>query len=193
MKHGLPTQIVWERTLRGKNVKQDPATMAWNLFLLQSIKKLTTSRGSWKPFPRPHALSGFPSSARTHPSPRSKPVLRKHFREGVSLVLQGPRTITDRKGNPVPHLSEKEAEVLLTNVLKLFSDYHDTKPRRVVVHKTSKYWPEELGGFRKASSTPPATFPPYQPIPECACPCQSRSLNTMGTPPLTWFARKSLP
>jgi len=32
MKHGLPTQIVWERTLRSKNVKQDPATMAWNLF-----------------------------------------------------------------------------------------------------------------------------------------------------------------
>jgi len=54
-------------------------------FLLQSIIKLTTSRGSWKPFPRPHALSGFPSSARTHPSPRSKPVLRKHFREGVRV------------------------------------------------------------------------------------------------------------
>jgi hypothetical protein len=128
----------------------------------------------------------------------SKPALKTSLAQafsgrGKGLVLQGPRTITDRKGNPVPHLSEKEAEVLLTNVLKLFSDYHDTKPRRVVVHKTSKYWPEELGGFRKASSTPPATFPPYQPIPECACPCQSRSLNTMGTPPLTWFARKSLP
>jgi hypothetical protein len=193
MKHGLPTQIVWERTLRGKNVKQDPATMAWNLFTA-IYQKANNVPWQLETLPEATCFVGI-SFFRSDPSkPALKTSLAQAFSgRGKGLVLQGPRTITDRKGNPVPHLSEKEAEVLLTNVLKLFSDYHDTKPRRVVVHKTSKYWPEELGGFRKASSTPPATFPPYQPIPECACPCQSRSLNTMGTPPLTWFARKSLP
>jgi hypothetical protein len=193
MKHGLPTQIVWERTLRGKNVKQDPATMAWNLFTA-IYQKANNVPWQLETLPEATCFVGI-SFFRSDPSkPALKTSLAQAFSgRGKGLVLQGPRTITDRKGNPVPHLSEKEAEVLLTNVLKLFSDYHDTKPRRVVVHKTSKYWPEELGGFRKASSTPPATFPPYQPIPECACPCQSRSLNTMGTPPLTWFARKYLP
>jgi hypothetical protein len=183
MKHGLPTQIVWERTLRGKNVTQDPATMAWNLFTA-IYHKANNVPWQLETLPEATCFVGI-SFFRSDPF---KPVLKTSLAQafsgrGKGLVLQGPRTITDRKGNPVPHLSEKEAEVLLTNVLKLFSDYHDTKPRRVVVHKTSKYWPEELGGFRKASSTPPATFPPYQPIPECACPCQSRSLNTMGIPP----------
>jgi hypothetical protein len=150
MKHGLPTQIVWERTLRGKNVSQDPATMAWNLFTA-IYQKANNVPWQLETLPEATCFVGI-SFFRSDPSkPALKTSLAQAFSgRGKGLVLQGPRTITDRKGNPVPHLSEKEAEVLLTNVLKLFSDYHDTKPRRVVVHKTSKYWPQELGGFRKA-------------------------------------------
>jgi hypothetical protein len=142
MKHGLPTQIVWERTLRGKNVTQDPATMAWNLFTA-IYHKANNVPLQLETLPEATCFVGI-SFFRSDPSkPALKTSLAQAFSgRGKGLVLQGPRTITDRKGNPVPHLSEKEAEVLLTNVLRLFSDYHDKKPRRVVVHKTSKYWPE---------------------------------------------------
>jgi hypothetical protein len=119
MKHGLPTQIVWERTLRGKNVKQDPATMAWNLFTA-IYQKANNVPWQLETLPEATCFVGI-SFFRSDPS---KPMLKTSLAQafsgrGKGLVLQGPRTITDRKGNPVPHLSEKEAEVLLTNVLKL--------------------------------------------------------------------------
>ena len=69
---------------------------------------------------------------------------------GEGLVLQGPKSVTDRRGNPTPHLGEKEAEELLREVLKLYTDFHDIPPRRVVIHKTSRYWPDELRGFKRA-------------------------------------------
>jgi hypothetical protein len=40
--------------------------------------------------------------------------------------------------------------------VQLYSDFHDgISPHRVVVHKTSRYWPEELRGFAAAISNVP--------------------------------------
>lgn len=69
---------------------------------------------------------------------------------GEGLVLQGPKAICDRDRDPAPHLGEREAEQLLRDVLRLYADFHEMPPRRVVLHKSSRYWPEELRGFRRA-------------------------------------------
>ena len=38
----------------------------------------------------------------------------------------------------------------MERVLELYEKHFDEKPNRVVIHKTSRYWPEELEGFQSA-------------------------------------------
>ena len=64
-------------------------------------------------------------------------------REG--LVMKGERAVVDKtRGDGSPHLSEQGAEKLIKGAIKLYAQSSGTKPKRVVVHKTSRYWPEEL-------------------------------------------------
>jgi hypothetical protein len=72
------------------------------------------------------------------------------FGAGEGLVLKGRRAIIDKQRDRKPHLDEIAAEQLLTQAVDLYSRQTKTSPRRVVIHKTSKYWPEELRGFKKA-------------------------------------------
>jgi hypothetical protein len=48
-----------------------------------------------------------------------------------------------------PHLDEEGAESLLKLVLTKYGEQKGGVPRRIVIHKTSKFWEKELAGFRK--------------------------------------------
>lgn len=151
MRYALPTQIVWESTLRGKTLTQDPATMAWNFFTAL-YHKANNIPWQLEWLPDDTCFVGI-SFFRSDPAKAAlQTSLAQAFSgRGEGLVLQGPKTVTDREGNPTPHLGENEAERLLCDVLKLFTDHHGVQaPRRVVIHKTSRYWPAELRGFQKA-------------------------------------------
>ena len=151
MSSGLTTQLAWESTLRGESGNQDPASTAWNLMTalyykagnipwqLQSVPPNTCFVGVsfYKETPHPHA--GMQSS------------LAQIFSgAGEGLVLKGERAVVDRKRDRKAHMSEKGAEQLLCRALATYEEVHQTRPGRVVVHKTSRYWPEELAGFKKA-------------------------------------------
>lgn len=69
---------------------------------------------------------------------------------GEGLVLRGSRAIIDEITRS-PHLSEKGAFQLMVNVLEEYQKQMRQLPRRLVVHKTSRYRTEELQGFEKAS------------------------------------------
>ena len=69
---------------------------------------------------------------------------------GEGLVLRGGRAIIDRITRS-PHLSEKAAFQLMKNALALYEKQMRQLPTRLVVHKSSRYWPEELSGFMKAA------------------------------------------
>jgi hypothetical protein len=69
---------------------------------------------------------------------------------GEGLVLKGQKAVVDKKRDRNAHLDERGAEQLLTQAINLFTQHHKGKPARVVMHKTSRYWPEELAGFKKA-------------------------------------------
>jgi len=45
---------------------------------------------------------------------------------------------------------KKSFRLILERALKSYQVQHKNPPKRVVVHKTSRYWPEELRGLRKA-------------------------------------------
>lgn len=150
MRHGIPTQMAWESTLRGHGLTQDPATMAWNFFTALYYK---ANNIPWQLEVLPEntcyvGISFFrvnPNEATLHTS-----LAQAFSGHGEGLVLQGPKAICDRERDPAPHLGEREAEQLLRNVLQLYADFHEMPPRRVVLHKSSRYWPEELRGFERA-------------------------------------------
>ena len=68
--------------------------------------------------------------------------------EGDAFVLRGHKfQWAERKKSP--HLNEVAAESLLKLVLTKYGELKGGVPRRIVIHKTSKFSESELAGFRK--------------------------------------------
>lgn len=156
MRYGIPTQMIWESTLSGVGRTQDDATMAWNFYTAIYYK---ANNIPWRLEVVPQntcfvGISFFrpnPNDAALHTS-----LAQAFSGSGEGLVLQGPKAIVDDRRDRAPHLEEREAQKLLRSAIDLYVDYHDgVKPKRVVVHKTSRYWPEELRGFDTAVSDIP--------------------------------------
>ena len=49
-----------------------------------------------------------------------------------------------------PHLSSEQSQTILRRVLEVYEKQVGTKPRKVVVHKTSRYTDDEKAGFEAA-------------------------------------------
>lgn len=72
---------------------------------------------------------------------------------GDGLVLRGQDFHWDTaKNGSSPHLSAELARDLIDSVLRRYRDEMKQVPRRVVIHKTSKFWPKERDGFEDALS-----------------------------------------
>ncbi len=150
MKFGFPTQIVWERRLRGEGLTQDPASMAWNLFTALYYK---AGNIPWQLHQVPPNTCfigvSFYKDSPTKEAEMQTSLAQVFSGSGEGLVLKGQKAVIDKKRDRRAHLDERGAEQLMGQALRLYEQHHHTKPSRVVVHKTSKYWPEELAGFKK--------------------------------------------
>ncbi len=149
MRSALTTQLVWESTLEGSRKMQDPATVAWNICTALYYK---ADNMPWElKFSSPRTcfvgISFYRES--DDPNAATRTALAQAFSDtGEGLVLKGDRVTWDRERDRKPHLSRVASERLLKDALALYSQHHDGPPKRVVLHKTSRFWPEELAGFR---------------------------------------------
>jgi hypothetical protein len=66
------------------------------------------------------------------------------------VVLRGEKFHWDEQLGTSPHLQQQDAVALVARVLREYERVHGRKPSRVIIHKTSAYWPEELTGFKEA-------------------------------------------
>lgn len=157
MPFGIPTQIVLPRTLREispddleSRTLQDPATRAWNLTTALYYK------AGGHPWRLAHVQPGTCYVGisfyreRFSDNPRLRTSLAQVFTHtGDGLVLRGrPFEWDDPRRSP--HLTEEGALNLLQDALALYRRHTQSSPQRVVVHKSSRYWDEELDGFREA-------------------------------------------
>src|SRR5207248_1261985 len=55
-----------------------------------------------------------------------------------------------KEGSKSPHLTEEQSGQLIDLVLDRYEKEMGTRPTRVVVQKTSRYWPSERAGFADA-------------------------------------------
>lgn len=146
MRTGFTTQLVWESTLKESN----SASVAWNLFTALYYK---AGNNPWRLQSLPEStcyvgVSFFKDSPRIGADMQTS--LAQVFGAGEGIVLKGEKALIDKERDRKPHLTEEGAEKLLLRAIQSYTLQHSTPPKRVVVHKTSRFWPEELRGMRKA-------------------------------------------
>jgi hypothetical protein len=152
MQRGLRTQMLRPETIQSSLIEESgdldhPADLAWNLFTGVYFKG---GGLPWGPvgipegtchigitFYRPH---GERSAMRTS-------VAQAFAENGDAFVLRGQRFTWEGKW---PHLPADESSRLITDVLSMYRKEMGRPARRVVVHKQSRFFPDERAGFEDA-------------------------------------------
>lgn len=152
MKYRIPTQILQAATAEGRD--QTPASrIAWNYFTGMYCK---AGGYAWSPYGLAPGTCyvgiGFyrPLGSRF---PTIQTSLVQAFDDrGEGLVLRGHDFDWDpsKTGSNSPHLTADAAQRLMALALDQYEQVMHQTPTRVVVHKTSRYWPDERDGFRAA-------------------------------------------
>jgi hypothetical protein len=147
MKLRKPLQLGLESSLFSSR-SQHPATKAWNFCVAQYYK--ATGALPWKldgmdPNTCFAGISFFQQL--TDDSFRMRTSLAQVFSgDGEAFVVRGHPFNWDQKKSP--HLPREGAEALMRLIIKGYREFHsDQAPQRVVIHKTSKFYQEEVEGF----------------------------------------------
>ncbi len=149
MKYRIPTQILRQSTIDGRD-KDKPSKIAWNFFTGLYFK---AGGLPWSPtelvpctcyvgvsFYRP--IGTWMDTVETS-------LVQAFDEHGNGLVLRGQDFTWDseKEGTSSPHLSEVKAFQLVDLVLRRYQEEMQQTPQRVVVHKSSRFWPGERAGF----------------------------------------------
>lgn len=165
MQYGIPTQLVWPRTLRltpspatpGQRT-QDVATRAWN-FTTALYHKAGGSPWRLAELEPGVCFVGvsffrevFGESPRIHTS-----MAQAFTAAGDGYVLRGGTFEWDeRRHGKSPHLDRQLAASLLRDVIELYQKQNrGSLPTRIVMHKSSRFWEDELAGFEEACELVP--------------------------------------
>ena len=159
---GLPIQLILPSTydpatrrkqkMRPDRIRQlqDEATRAWNLHAALYYK---AGGLPWRLIRDPTQLttcfvgvSFFASLDRSHLLTSMAQIFDER---GDGIVVRG-APVELQKHDRTPHLSEDDANALLTDALGRYRQEHRTLPARAVVHKTSSFNDAEMAGFSSA-------------------------------------------
>jgi hypothetical protein len=149
MKWGIPLQLLQHRTAAGKGSNlQEKATRAWNFCTAQYYKKEGIP---WRPITLQGHTCYIGVSFYVAQDLNDRLTMRSSVAQafdylGQGLVLRGDPFEWDvEKLGRTPHLTQEAARKLLRDTLNEYMRVNGTPPRRVVIHKTSKFWGAEHG------------------------------------------------
>lgn len=154
MQHRLPTQILLESTTRQIETRRSldhETEVAWNLTNAMYFK---AGGLPWSPTGL-HPGSCFVGVSFARPlgsaSTLFSSVVQAFDEQGDGLVLRGHDFHWDEaRDGRAPHLPADTAAALIDMVLERYKSERGQLPRRVVVHKSSRYEPAEREGFQDA-------------------------------------------
>ena len=150
MQYNTPIQLIREYVLHENNKSQDSATKAWNLCTALYYKALQTI--PWKlevDENRPKVCFVGIGFYRSRDKKTIQTSLAQIFNEnGKGVILRGTPVIED-KDDRKPHLSYEQSYTLLKDALNKYKFATGSMPSRLVLHKTSKYYEDEIEGFEK--------------------------------------------
>ena len=147
-----PLQLIREYVLSESKGVQDRATRAWNFCTAIYYKAMQTI--PWKldrDVNLPPACYVGVSFYRSRDKETIQTSLAQVFNEnGNGIILRG-SAVAEDKDDKVPHLNYQQAFDLMDKALEHYSFAVSGIPGRLVLHKTSKFYPDELSGFEKAA------------------------------------------
>jgi hypothetical protein len=151
----IPSQIIRPETLLFEGT-QDRCLVAWNIVVGMLYK---CQRGH--PWKLTHleentcyvGISFFNEKGK---ETRRASLAQIFLDSGESFVLRGESfNWTNKKHPNSPHLSRDDAYSLMCYVLEHYRSIRGQYPNRIVIHKSSNFWDEELEGFQEATKTIP--------------------------------------
>lgn len=156
MKYRIPTQILLQKVTealpKAKNV-DSKSECAWNVFTGLYFKAggIPWSPTGFAPGTCYIGISFFrPVGWRRTNTVRTS-IAQAFDEHGGGLVLRGQDFVWDeQKFGRSPHLSEEQSAELIQMVLRRYQDEMKQTPSRVVVHKSSRFWPAERSGLEQA-------------------------------------------
>lgn len=148
----VPIQVLRRHTYVDAEAKQSEGTRAWNLAVSLYYK---SGRIPWRPSALP-ANTCFIGISFHHLKRRVGEIAYASVAQAFAndlepFALKGASIPPDQRRDRQPYLTEGQAHDLLARVIKAYEDETGIAPSRVVVHKTSRYQPEEEAGFRRAA------------------------------------------
>jgi len=158
MDYKIPTQIIRADTLEFVGT-QEKHTVFWNLAVGLLYK---SQRGH--PWKLAHlddntcyvGISFFKEKGGTNKLLRAS-MAQVFLDTGESFILRGEAfDVKTKNEEKNPHLSKENAMKLIEKVLEQYKIVRNILPQRIVIHKSSNYWVDELEGFKEASKTIPA-------------------------------------
>ncbi|HEC91442.1 MAG TPA: hypothetical protein ENI51_00350 [Candidatus Atribacteria bacterium] len=149
MRWHMPTQIIRPRTLYFRGT-QDKSMVAWNLAV--GILYKSQKGHPWKisKLEKDTCYVGisFYREFLGKKEYKRTSMAQIFLDTGESFVLRGdPFEWKSRSKPNSPHLDRIRAKKLIEKVLKQYHENRGNYPSRLVVHKSSNYWPEEKEGF----------------------------------------------
>lgn len=160
MKYRLPTQIIRQRTTEAVPSSREvdhKSRVAWNVFSSLYFKSggIPWSPKGLEPGTCYVGIS-FYRPAGVGSKLLCTSVAQAFNEYGEGLVLRGQDFVWDpRAYGRSPHLSHEQAKALIDLVFKRYRDEVKQMPRRVVIHKSSRFWPAEKEGFQEALGVVP--------------------------------------
>ena len=153
MKYQKPTQIIRESTTgyttedRGM---EDLATCAWNIFTGMYFKVGGLPWGPVDLAPTTCFVGVSFFRPLGEPSFMRASIAQAFNEHGEGLVLRGQKFQWDDELGKSPHMPANLAEQLVRETLERYEIECKHSPRRVVIHKSSRYTPDERNGFTEA-------------------------------------------
>jgi len=165
MQVDMPTQLAWPDSILlhdpEKPTRQDRATRAWN-FIVALYYKAGGTPWRINSINRDTCLVGLSFyKAMRDPASQLRTAMAQIFTSsGDGYVLRGNTFEWDarREKSRSPHLDRESASLLVRQILSLYSKQNDgALPKRLVIHKSSRFWEGERLGFLEAASEIPRT------------------------------------
>lgn len=166
MELGIPTQLVWPQTLQliesdmqeAPQQLQDIATRAWNFIVALYYKAGGTPWRLAEVDPGVCFVGVSFYRELMEKNQHMRTCMAQAFTSsGDGYVLRGNSFEWDesRQGKS-PHLDRSSAAALMQDVLELYKRQNrGSLPTRIVIHKSSRYWDEELAGLKDACKLVP--------------------------------------
>jgi hypothetical protein len=149
MKYRMPTQFVRQQTVDGRETDL-PCKVAWNFFTGLYFKAGGIPWGPTGLMPGTCYIGvGFYRAIGTKNSKLHTSLVQAFDEHGDGLVLRGPEINWNSEEDSLsPHLDQNQAEALITYALDRYKEEMHQTPQRVVIHKSSRYWPDEKNGIK---------------------------------------------